>query len=108
MGSNQRLTQPQTVGKKPGAPTICGDMLEKNFHFHPMILKTYEYPVQCLWVVCCRQNGSILHVSLEVPELLQPDITDIHNVVALRDGCLRVVARYHGAEGRNESRERFV
>ena len=24
MGSNQRLIQPQTVGKKEGAPMICG------------------------------------------------------------------------------------
>jgi hypothetical protein len=47
-------------------------------------------------------------VPLEVPELLQPNITDIHDVVALRDGCLRMVARYHGAEGRNESGERLV
>jgi hypothetical protein len=44
---------------------------------------TYKYPVERLWVMRCSQYRSVLHVSLQVPELLQPYIADIHNVVTL-------------------------
>lgn len=47
------------------------------------LVYTYKYPVECLWVMCCGQNGSVLHMSLEIPKLFQTNITDIHNVVTL-------------------------
>lgn len=56
----------------------------------------------------CRQNGSILHVTLQVPKLLQSDPADIHNIVTLRDGGFGVAARNHGAQRRDIARQRFV
>lgn len=48
--------------------------------------KAHKDPVQRLGVVCCRERTRILHVGLEVPELLQSDARDIDDIVGLRDG----------------------
>lgn len=69
---------------------------------------TYEYPIQGLRVMCCGQDRSILHVALQVPELLQPNTTDIHDVVALRDWRFWVATRDHGTQRCVESCERLI
>ena len=35
---------------------------------------TYEYTIQCLWVMCSCQCTRVLHMTSQVPELLEPDI----------------------------------
>lgn len=47
-------------------------------------------------------------MGLEVPKLLQSDVADIHNVVALRDGRLGVISRDVGAQRKDEPRQRLV
>lgn len=47
-------------------------------------------------------------MALEIPKLLQANTTDIHNVVALRDGRLWVAAGHHGAQRCDESCERLI
>jgi hypothetical protein len=46
-------------------------------------ISTYKDPVQCLRVMRCRQNRSILHMVLEVPKLFQPNSIDVYDIVAL-------------------------
>ena len=53
IGSNQRLIQPQTVGKKEGAPMIWGDGLVRG-GCGEAGGGTDEYAVQGLGIVRCR------------------------------------------------------
>ena len=34
----------------------------------------HEDPIQCLWIMSCSKCTSILHVTPQVPELLQSDL----------------------------------
>ena len=45
--------------------------------------KTYEYAIQGLRVVSGGQRAGILHMALEVPELLEANTRDVDDVVAL-------------------------
>jgi hypothetical protein len=50
-----------------------------------------------------RQNRSILHMGLQVPELLQANPTDVYDVVALRDWRFWVAASDHRTQRRHIS-----
>jgi hypothetical protein len=56
----------------------------------------------------CCQNRSILHMPFQIPELLQSNPANIHNVVTLRDRSFRVATRHHGAQRRHISSQRLV
>jgi hypothetical protein len=43
-----------------------------------------------------RQDRSILHVCLQIPELLEADSADVYDVVALRDWRFGVAASHSG------------
>ena len=87
IGSNHRLIQPQTVGKKEGAPIIFGgEKVSSHIHEESRGGTTHEYAVQCLRIVSGGQLTGILHVALQVPELLQSDFGDINDIVGLIDG----------------------
>jgi len=47
-------------------------------------------------------------VILQIPELLQSNSADVHDVVALRDGGFGVAARDHGAQRRHISGQRLI
>lgn len=54
--------------------------------------ETHKYPIQRLRVMCCRQLTGILHMALQIPKLLQPYFADIHDIIALRYGRLKMWA----------------
>lgn len=63
------------------------------------VRRPYEDPVKRFRVVSGSQLARILHVSLQVPKLLQPDIRDVDDVVALGHRCFGIrPVLYHGAE----------
>jgi hypothetical protein len=47
-------------------------------------------------------------MALQIPKLLESNALDIHDVVALGDGRLGMVARHHRAQRRHEPRQRLV
>jgi hypothetical protein len=53
---------------------------------------TYEYAVKSLWVVSGSEGAGILHMRPQIPELLQANTRNVHNVIALRNWRLRVVS----------------
>ncbi len=72
-------------------------------------LGPYKYSVQCLWVMCSRQCACVLHVTFEIPKLLETDSRNVHNVAGLTDWRLRVRSiRHCGTKGQYEAREAFV
>ena len=85
-GSNQRLIQPQTVGKKAGAPTIwtlLGWSIRNGFSTHKDTIKGFR-------IMRSRQNTSILHMVFQIPELGQSYASNIDNVGRVRNGYLGV------------------
>lgn len=60
-GSNQRLIQPQTVGKKLGAPMIYR-LLADAFYIEDR--GTYKNPIQSLGIMRRSQHTRILHMPL--------------------------------------------
>ena len=113
IGSNHRFIQPQTVGKKAGAPIICLCQSKFCIQIKLSILdmegrrkgRTHEYPIQRLRVMGRSQRRSILHMRPQIPKLLESYTTDVHDVIALRDGCAGVVSiherraqRHHEAD----------
>lgn len=122
-GSNQRLTQAQTVEKKAGAPMIWLQRGRRSvdtqrnggraIRGRKRRAKTkggpHEYPVQGLGVVRGGQLASGLHVSLEVPELLEADAADVDDVGGQGDRGARVLAVDQlGAQGLGEAGEVLV
>jgi len=109
IGSNQRFIQPQTVGKKAGAPIIC---------FQPLALDsgaleewdgTYKDSVQGFRVMSSSKRTSILHMPPQVPKLLQSYSTNIHNIITLRNGRSGVISIHQScAQRHHESCQVFV
>lgn len=54
-----------------------------------------------------RQNTSILHMALQVPELLQPDPANIDDIVRRHDGRLGIRPRQRRAQ-RHDEREQIL
>lgn len=70
---------------------------------------TYEYSIQCLWIMCSSQRTGILHVAPQVPKLLETDFGDVDNVVRLVNRRFRIGAsRYCRAEWHDEPGQVFV
>lgn len=75
----------------------------------PLRRGTYEYPIQCLWIMCSSQRTGILHVAPQVPKLLQTDSGDVDNIVRLVNGRFWIGAsRYCRTEWHNESGQVFI
>lgn len=55
-----------------------------------------------------RESGGILHVGLEIPELLKPYPANVHNVVALRNRRLGMRSVDSRAQWYDVSRQRLV
>ena len=72
IGSNHFLIHPQTVGKKAGAPMIWAWLSAQMLT--GVLPATYEYSIQCLWIMCSCQCARVLHMTSQIPELLEPDI----------------------------------
>ena len=61
-------------------------------------------PIQRLRVMRCSQRGSIAHMIPQAPKLRKADLGDIHNIVTLADGRLRMLSiRYRRAEWQDEA-----
>lgn len=90
IGSNQRLIQAHTVEKNAGAPMmkIPGHVLSVQSCGDDGCLLTIE----SLWIMGRCELTSSLHVSLQVPKLLQADPRDINDVGAQGDGSVAVLA----------------
>lgn len=56
----------------------------------------------------CRQNTSILHMALKIPELLQAHTTNIHNVGRRNNRRLRVRPLQQRTHGHDEAEEVLV
>lgn len=54
------------------------------------------------------QNTSILHMTLQVPELLQPNTADIYDVGRRHDRRLRVRTWQRGCERHHEPEEVLI
>lgn len=66
MGSNHRFIQPQTVGKKTGAPMIWKvDVSHRALGRLEITLQraAYKYSVQSFWIMSGGQGACILHVA---------------------------------------------
>ena len=102
IGSNHFLIQDQTVGKKEGAPMIwfmislgsfqkvfgmIGRMIERS----TIEERTHKYSIQRLRIMRRSQCTSILHMTPQIPELLQSHPTDIHNIITLCDRSIRIL-----------------
>ena len=105
-GSNQRLIQPQTVGKKAGAPIICEWTSARVSH--NIVYLTYKYSVQCFWVVCGSQHTRILHVLFQIPKLSQTNARNVDNVAGGGNGYLRARAFESRTKGHDETEEIVV
>jgi hypothetical protein len=70
---------------------------------------TYEYAVKSLWVVSGSEGAGILHMRPQIPELLQANTRNVHNVIALRNWRLRVVSILESrAQWHDEADQIFV
>jgi hypothetical protein len=107
IGSNQRFIQPQTVGKKVGAPMICNYQLALSSNKHS-VQPTYENAIQRLRVMRRRQLRSILHMSLQIPKLLQSHSADVDNIIALGNGRLGMFPGDGGAQGLYKPSQRLI
>jgi hypothetical protein len=88
-GSNHRLIQDQTVGKKFGAPMIYNELSVNAEH---MSSGTHKYAIQGFGIVGRCQHTGILHVILEIPELCQSHSGYVNNVGRIGDRDLRIRA----------------
>lgn len=57
----------------------------------------------------CRQRTRILHMCPQIPELLQAYSRNIHNIITLRNGRVRVISvRHRRGQRHHESCEVLV
>ena len=65
-------------------------------------------PIQRLRIMRRREDTRVLHVPLQVPELLEPDAADVDDVGRGDDGRLRVRPRQGRAERHDEAQQVLV
>lgn len=70
--------------------------------------EAYKNPIQGLRIMRRRQNTRILHMPLQIPELLQPNPAHIHDIRRRHDSCLRVRPFQHRTQRRHEAEQVFV
>lgn len=83
-----------------GEESRCSDNLPKISHGLTRCKGTdsYKNPIQSLWVMRRGQHARILHMTLEVPELLQSHARDVHNVRRAHDGRFGIGSGQRRAE----------
>ena len=105
MGSNHFLIQPQTVGKKDGAPIIytVNTILDSE---HDM---TYKYPIQGLWIMSCSQLTRILHMTFQIPELLETYMRNVDYIIGLINRGFRIGSSWYSrAQGHDETNKILI
>ena len=74
-----------------------------------MSLIAHKYPVQDFGIVSGGQCARLLHMTSEVPELLQPDLRDIDDVIGLVDWSFWIRSpRYRRAKGHHKAGQVLV
>ncbi len=68
----------------------------------------YKYSIQSLWIMRRCQNTSILHVSLQIPELCQPNTRYVDNVGRIGNRNFRIRSLKSRDKGKDKVEEVVV